>query len=212
MKRSSLFHPSWVKKKKKRSQQTEGWSQSEKSSSTMRWCNAYKYCPIREGLGGLSGLVKQLKLTCLVSRAHNTKNLGTQYNPRRLSFKGTLFNLLLKIAHHIFKCFTWQTHWLGVGLVCLPGLASVQHLLLMDVSGKYAKTGIGACVKACHLLAEEWDNCRGKERSRAWFLMRRKRVVSLGLNSYNTWNECQCLNTKHLFLWDLDRSLDILGF
>ena len=178
----------------------------------MRWCNAYKYCPIRKGLRGLSGLVKQLKLTCLVSWAHNTKNLGTQYNPRRLSFKGTLFNLLLKIAHHIFKCFTWQTHWLGVGLVCLPGLASVQHLLLMDVSGKYAKTGIGACVKACHLLAEEWDNCRGKERSRAWFLMRRKRVVSLGLNSYNTWNECQCLNTKHLFLWDLDRSLDILRF
>lgn len=138
MKRPSLLHPSWVKKK--RSQQTEGWSQSEKSSSTMQWRIAYKYCPIRQRLSGLSGLVKQLKLTCLVSRDHNTKNQGTQYNPRRLNFKGTLFNLLLKIAHHIFMCFTWQTHWLGVGLVCLPGLASVQHLSLMDVSRKYAKT------------------------------------------------------------------------
>lgn len=123
---------------KKKSQQTEGWSQFEKNNSTMRWCNAYKYCPIRQGLSGLSGLVRQLKLTRLVPRAHKTKNLGIQHNPRRLNSKGTFLNLLLKIAHHIFVCFIWQMHWLG-GLVCLPGLASAQHLSLMDVGRKCAK-------------------------------------------------------------------------
>lgn len=91
---------------KKKSQQTEGWSQAEKNSSTLQWCNAYKYCPIRQGLSGLSGLVKQLKLTCLVPWDHKTKNLGTQYNPRGLNFKSTWFNLFLKIVHCVFVCFT----------------------------------------------------------------------------------------------------------
>lgn len=50
------FFPPDLKKKRKRSQQTEGWSQSERSSSAMRWCNASKYCPVRRGLTGSSGL------------------------------------------------------------------------------------------------------------------------------------------------------------
>lgn len=114
MKRPSSLLPSWVKKKIPTNWRTISVWQEQFNYA---WCNAYKYCPIRQGLSGLSGLVKQLKLTCFVSWAHKTKNLGTQYNPRRLNFKGTLFNLLLKIEHHIFMCFTWQTHWLrGVGL------------------------------------------------------------------------------------------------
>lgn len=50
------FFPPDLKKKRKRSQQTEGWSQSERSSSAMRWCNASKYCPVRRGLTDSSGL------------------------------------------------------------------------------------------------------------------------------------------------------------
>lgn len=90
----------------KKFQQTEEWSQLGKNNSTTGWRNAYKYCPVRQGLSGVSGLVKQWKLTCLIPRAHKTKDLGTQYNPRRLNCKGTLFNLLLKIAPHICMCFT----------------------------------------------------------------------------------------------------------
>lgn len=67
-------------------------------------------------------------------------------------------------------------------------------------------------MRACHLFTEEWDNSRGKERSRAGFLLKRKKAVSPGLNSYNIWNERQCLNTRQLFLWELDRSLNMLGF
>lgn len=109
--------------------------------------------------------------------------------------------MLLKGAHRVFVCFAWQTLGPGVGSwVCLPGLASVQHLSCPRVEeGSVLKGGIDACVKACHAFTEEWDSCRGNERSRAGFLRKRKGAVSLGLKSSHIWRERQGLNTWHLF-------------
>lgn len=169
----------------KKFQQTEEWSQFEKNNFTTGWCNAYKYCPIRQGLSGLSGLVKQLKLTCSAPWAHKTKTLGTQYNPRRLDFKGTSFNLLLKVVPHICMCFTWQRCWLR-GLVSLSGLASAQHLLLMDIGSKCAKVRLWCMCKSWSLVHRIMRQLQGKEEVKSRVSTpEKKRTVSLGLNSHH---------------------------